>query len=397
MKFGLLWHSFSSGNLGVGALSLSNMLLIDEAARKRGITPEFLLIGSSGPCHYPPKDGRFKYEFVEFSEKTLLTNPYGLFTAIRSCDAIFDIGEGDSFSDIYGSKRLIKLLVSKGMCLAGGVPLVLSPQTIGPFESAWGGRASAWMMRKCANVLARDHQSYSVLEKLGVPHRDEAIDVAFHLPFEKNCDVRDQSRLAVGLSVSALLHHGGYEGTSNQFGLKADYQKLTDLLIEHLLGMDYEVHLVPHVIPQGFPEEDDYALALRIIGKYPQVKLAPRFSGPIEAKSYIAALDFFVGARMHATIGAFSAAVPVVPLAYSRKFSGLYESLDYHRVVDLKSECTESALEKILASLDNREQLKGEVVASREIIRRKLAAYSSVLEDLMDSLGQAQLGILDDE
>lgn len=38
MKFGLLWHSFSSGNLGVGALSISNMLLIDEAARKCGIT-----------------------------------------------------------------------------------------------------------------------------------------------------------------------------------------------------------------------------------------------------------------------------------------------------------------------------------------------------------------------
>jgi colanic acid/amylovoran biosynthesis protein len=61
MKFGLLWHSFSSGNLGVGALSISNMLLIDEAARKCGITPEFLIIGSSGPCDYPPSTERFKY------------------------------------------------------------------------------------------------------------------------------------------------------------------------------------------------------------------------------------------------------------------------------------------------------------------------------------------------
>ena len=62
MKFGLLWHSFSSGNLGVGALSISNMLLIDEAARKCGITPEFLIIGSSGPCDYPPSTERFNYE-----------------------------------------------------------------------------------------------------------------------------------------------------------------------------------------------------------------------------------------------------------------------------------------------------------------------------------------------
>ena len=131
MKFGLLWHSFSSGNLGVGALSLSNMLLIEESARKRGITVEFLLIGSSGSCDYSPIDGRFKYDFIEFNERSLLTNIHGLFKAIRSCDAIFDIGEGDSFSDIYGGKRLIKLLISKCMALISGVPLVLSPQTIG--------------------------------------------------------------------------------------------------------------------------------------------------------------------------------------------------------------------------------------------------------------------------
>ena len=73
MKFGLLWHSFSSGNLGVGALSISNMLLIDEAARKCGITPEFLIIGSSGPCDYPPSTERFKYEFIEFNEQNLFT------------------------------------------------------------------------------------------------------------------------------------------------------------------------------------------------------------------------------------------------------------------------------------------------------------------------------------
>ncbi|WP_228145012.1 hypothetical protein, partial [Acinetobacter baumannii] len=85
------------------------MLLIDEAARKCGITPEFLIIGSSGPCDYPPSTERFNYEFIEFNEKALLKNPHGLYRAIASCDAIFDIGEGDSFSDIYGAKRLINL------------------------------------------------------------------------------------------------------------------------------------------------------------------------------------------------------------------------------------------------------------------------------------------------
>ena len=255
------------------------MLLIDEAARKCGITPEFLIIGSSGPCDYPPSTERFNYEFIEFNEKALLKNPHGLYRAIASCDAIFDIGEGDSFSDIYGAKRLIKLLVSKGMALGGRVPLILSPQTIGPFKSDWGTKASAWAMKKSTMVFARDHQSFDVLKQLNIPNRDEVIDVAFALPFERQSEQRDPSKLAVGLSVSALLHHGGYEGTANQFGLRADYKALTDRLIRTLLERGHEVHLVPHVIPIGFPAEDDYTVSQQLQQRYPELKLAPRFKG----------------------------------------------------------------------------------------------------------------------
>ena len=79
-----------------------------------------------------------------------------------------------------------------------------------------------------------------------------------------------------------------------------------------------------------------------------------------------------------------------MPLAYSRKFAGLYQSLDYHRVVDLKTEDTDSALELVLAHLDNREQLKAEVAASGAIIRRKLDAYSAALEQILATLHQPQ-------
>ncbi|MGJ7723542.1 polysaccharide pyruvyl transferase family protein [Escherichia coli] len=39
------------------------------------------------------------------------------------------------------------------------------------------------------------------------------------------------------------------------------------------------------------------------------VVVAERFTNPITAKSYISSIDFFTGARMHATIAAFSAGV----------------------------------------------------------------------------------------
>ncbi len=389
MKFGLLWHSFSSGNLGVGALSISNMLLIDEAARRKGITPEFLIIGSSGPCDYPPSMERFNYEFIEFNEKSLLKSPHKLIKAIGSCDAIFDIGEGDSFSDIYGSKRLIKLLLSKGMALMGRVPLILSPQTIGPFSpTPTPGRP-----------LGDEEEHHGVRPRPPVLRGARAARRA-----EPRRSHRRRLRPALRArqrDARARAAGGGHQrlgaaapwrlrSTANQFGLRADYKALTDQLIEALLGQGHEVHLVPHVIPLGFPAEDDFAISQTLQQRHPALKLAPRFKGPVEAKSYISGLDFFIGARMHATIGAFSAGVPVVPLAYSRKFAGLYESLDYHRVVDLKTETTESALQKVLAHLEQRDRLKAEVEASSEIIRRKLAAYSYALEGLMTSLRQGQ-------
>ena len=64
--------------------------------------------------------------------------------------------------------------------------------------------------------------------------------------------------------------------------------------------------------------------------RYPRAIVAPAFRTPVEAKSYIAGMDFFAGARMHACIAAVSSGVPVYPLAYSRKFNGLFvETLGY--------------------------------------------------------------------
>ena len=56
----------------------------------------------------------------------------------------------------------------------------------------------------------------------------------------------------------------------------------------------------------------------------------------MEAKSHISGMDFFIGSRMHACIAAYSSGVPVFPLGYSRKFTGLFaEKLGYGRGADL--------------------------------------------------------------
>lgn len=386
MNIGLLWHSFSSGNLGVGALSLANLELIDSVVKAQGLKAHYVLIGSAGPCDYAPNVEKYSHEFIEFSETTLLKQPKSILSGIRKCDVVFDIGEGDSFADIYGYKRITKLLLSKILVLFLRKPLVLSPQTIGPFNKKISIFFAKKILNRCKVIVARDQQSFAVLKDMEARNIEETIDVAFSLPYQKQMVKLACNKVAVGINISALLHAGGYSG-GNQFGLKTNYVELTKRLIEHLLSRsEFEIHLVPHVIPTKFNSEDDYAISEAYAKKYDGIILAPRFKGPEEAKSYISGLDYFTGARMHATIGAFSASVAVTPLAYSRKFAGLFNSINYTRVLDLRDLSTDQVLTKILFDIENRTTLKDEIHNSTVNINVRLERYKSIIKRIIGDI-----------
>jgi len=69
-------------------------------------------------------------------------------------------------------------------------------------------------------------------------------------------------------------------------------------------------------------------------------------------------MDLFIGARMHSTIAAFSSGVPVIPIAYSRKFNGLYDTLQYPYYIDAKSNITEeNAITAILTFMSERDKM----------------------------------------
>ena len=121
------------------------------------------------------------------------------------------------------------------------------------------------------------------------------------------------------------------------------------------------MHIIPHVVEGERGIENDYEVSYGIWREYNNANLvlAPFALGPIEIKSYIAGMDFFMGARMHATIGAFSSGVPVIPMAYSRKFNGLFvDTLQYDAMVDMKTMNNNLILSEITKNFANRSNLK---------------------------------------
>lgn len=387
LHVGLLWHSCLSENLGVGALSVANANLIAAAAIKAGRRPVFHLMGVRGAFDYSHEIA-YENHFENIGYKALVNPLSSLHRTLSRCDLVFDIGGGDSFSDIYAARRYWLIIGSKIAATRAKGPLILSPQTIGPFHTATARHAAVGVMNLSDKVFARDEASFRVLDELGMAHRSAlTTDVAFALPFTPAPD-KDQRDLAngpikVGLNVSALLYRRDL-ASGDRISLTVDYPALIDALLERIAREPRaELHLVPHVLAAATPYEDDYTLAEELHKRFPAAHLPPRFSGPSQAKSYIAGLDLFAGSRMHATIAAISSGTAVVPLGYSRKFSGLFDSLGYHWNADLTCEDNAAVLARFDAALADLPGLRAQAVAANAEAQRRLGSYRDALDGLV--------------
>jgi polysaccharide pyruvyl transferase WcaK-like protein len=91
---------------------------------------------------------------------------------------------------------------------------------------------------------------------------------------------------------------------------------------------------------------------------------------------------------MHACIAAFSSGVPVVPMAYSRKFAGLFGSLGYEQTVDCTSDSNETILSRIFSAYEQRDALKQDMLRARDVGLTKLARYETAVGDLMEQVAR---------
>jgi polysaccharide pyruvyl transferase WcaK-like protein len=379
---GLLWHTLGHGNLGIDALTRANITILEAAANAAGRNARFVLLGTPG---VPDPALTNVVQGPEARLKPLLKARSPFFSAIRQCDLVVDIGEGDSWTDIYGARRFAFQAGTKMAAILGRRPLILAPQTIGPFDNPNRRRFSDFVMNRARAVFSRDSLSTSYLASRRLETATaEFIDVAFRLPFRK--EARTEGVTRIGLNVSGLLYGQGYTG-KNELGMSINYRGFTQRLIESLLARPaVEIHLVSHVSSADPSPDDDRPVAVSLIEKYPALKLAPDFASASAAKSFLSGLDFVVAGRMHACIGAFSAGVPVVPIAYSRKFNGLFNTLNYPHFVDGKAATDAEAVAIVLDGFDRREELTRDLERGRAIAECRLQAYQDRMTTIIAGL-----------
>lgn len=293
---------------------------------------------------------------------------HGLATWVRGFDLVLDMRGGDSFTDIYGLTRLTQQCAFAEFVHHLGVPLVLGPQTLGPFTTRRGHLLGARGLRLARLVMARDPASAAVAARMGRPVDVRATDVVFALPVPA-----PSGDLDVVLNVSGLLW--GADDHVSARGYRAEVEEL----IHGLRGQGREVTLLAHVLDSSSPD-NDVPVVRELAQRHDLPAVVPEDLG--EVRALLRGARVVVGSRMHACLNALSVGTPCVAMAYSRKFAPLFADLGWDRVVDLR---VPGVAERVLALVDE---------ASRAPAQAQVATARGRAEALLGDAVTALRGVL---
>lgn len=385
----------NNGNLGCQALTYSIISLLNEVEKKNNLN--FHYYDFEGIPHRIKTD-QFCQRLDIASDKmdSVYEGNYHdilrrikhikdnkeMQNTLKKCALAIDLTQGDSFADIYGDFRFVAWTANKELVEKLNIPLILGSQTYGPFNKYANENRAAEVIKKASAVFTRDKISADYIKKISGVNPILTCDLAFRLPYKKSSNVDHSTCKKVGFNVSGLLTSNGKEGagTDKGFKLATDYDQFADKVLTYLLNHNYEVHLIGHV-------EADYAVNKEFKKRYPHVILAPEFDNPMDAKSYISNMDLFIGSRMHATIAALTSNTPVIPVAYSRKFTGLFNNVSYPYVVDLQKLSTDDSVNAVINRIEHYEETRDATASPYAIAMKEneecYKAYEKVILGLI--------------
>ncbi|MCA0755382.1 polysaccharide pyruvyl transferase family protein [Paenibacillus sp. N4] len=214
-------------------------------------------------------------------------------------------------------------------------------------------------------ILARETLTYQMLKDKGLSNVKLCADPAFTMEKEElGLPAGWQEGNTVGLNFSPLVWKRNVHS-----------QSAINELIRHILSTtDMTIALTPHVIQEG---NNDYEVLQQYYEQYKhtgRVLLLPDYLGAIQYKGYIARMRFFVGARTHATIAAYSNYVPTMVLGYSVKSKGIAKDIFGEEKLVLNiDEISDKA--KLIARFD-------EMVREEEAIVRALKTSIPAIQNM---------------
>lgn len=168
-------------------------------------------------------------------------------------------------------------------------------------------------------ITAREPLTYALLKEIN-PNTVKVADPAFTLERE-DLPLPDgfKEGNTVGVNVSPLIMKYGTEGSL----ILENYENMIRSILEET---DMQVCLIPHVIWAANDDRKPCRLLFEKFRDTGRVCMVDDCSA-LQLKGYIARCRFFVGARTHSTIAAYSTCVPTLVVGYSVKSRGIARDL----------------------------------------------------------------------
>jgi len=384
----VLWGTLNSPNRGVNALTRSTIKCILDISPKE----EIIVIGTD--IKQPENKKGVNFIPIPNSKKlikAIIFNKLGIDKKILlklcSCNMskithILDLSAGDSFSDIYGQERFFSQSISKIAFKDLTKNYILLPQTFGPFSKKINKIIAANILKKTVNY-ARDFESQLYTEKISHKECGFCYDLAFIMDSKKpDIDLPSELNKKLGINVSGLLWNEGYSKV-NDFSFKTDYRDLIKKIIEVFISKGIEIILIPHTYGNDCFEDDlfvSYNIQKFFLDQGIKIELIEENLDEEELKWIISQCDFFIGSRMHACIAALSKGIPAIGIAYSRKFIGVFNTINVDELVlDLRYLTINDIVDGIIKRYENRERYREKLVSQIPEIHREILRTMNII------------------
>ena len=215
------------------------------------------------------------------------------------------------------------------------------------------------------------------LESAGLTNVRYAPDTAFILPVVQKKYEKNKER--VGINISPMILNYAKDAKTTM----ENYCRLIEYIVKET---NMTILFVPHVVS----ENNDDRLAIKTLVNKVNIS-TDRYSivddeSCQELKGEIGACDYFIGARTHATIAAYSQSIPTLVMGYSVKSAGIAQDLfgtSDHFVIPVTSLSDEDALTDAFKwLLKNKDSIK--YILRKKVSEKQKAIIENYREILSD-------------
>ena len=296
-----------------------------------------------------------------------------IFPLLKKGDLLISIG-GDNYCD-YGMNDELGFLNNKFNKLGLNTALVgcsIEPRLL-------TDKKAVADFRKYRLITARESITYEALVEAGLTNAKYIPDSAFILD-KQETPLPDlfRDRKVVGINLSPLI-----QSKESIKGIAIrNYIKMIDYIINNT---DYGIALIPHVV---WESNDDLAVLKELYNMFKDTNRVilldeDKTLNCMEIKYAISKCSYFIAARTHASIAAYSTEIPTLVVGYSVKAAGIAKDLFGEKenfVLPVQQLESESDLQnKVILLMERENEIK-------TLLQRKVPEFKKQVNRLKEEI-----------